>query len=74
MSLGPTINIFGDKHSLLYWVFFFGLICGVTGVAIYRKNKGLAEKYYDAKLISFLLLLCLGLIILWKYILYSTVR
>jgi hypothetical protein len=54
MSLGPSISIFGDKHSLVYWLVSFGWICGLTTFSIYRKKKGLAGRYYDAKLIAFL--------------------
>jgi hypothetical protein len=74
VNLGPSISIFGDKHSLGYWLVFFGLIWGVTGVGIYRKKKGLAGKYYDLKVAGFFLLLILGLFVVWKYIVYTTIR
>jgi hypothetical protein len=74
VSLGPSISIFGDKHSLVYWLVFVGSIWGMTEFGIYRKSRGLAGKYYDAKLIGFLLLLILGLFIVWKYIVYTTIR
>jgi hypothetical protein len=74
VNLGPSISIFGDKHSLVYWLVFFGSIWGMIAFRIYRKKKGLAGKYFDAKLIGFLLLLNLGLIVVWKYIVYTTIR
>jgi len=74
VSLGPSISIFGDKHSLVYWLVFFGSICAVTAFRNYRKKRGLAGKYFDAKLIGFLLFLNPGLIVVWKYIVYMTVR
>ena len=74
MILGPSISIFGDKHSLLYWLVFFGSISVISAFGNYRKRKGLAGKYYDAKLIGVLLLLLLGIIIDWKYIEYTTIR
>src|ERR1700730_15856707 len=74
MSLGPSISMFGDRHSLVYWLVFFSATCGLTGFSIYRKKKGLAGKYYDLKLIGFLLLLNLVLFGVWKYIVYTTLH
>ena len=67
MSLGPSISLFGDKHSLSYWLFFFASIGGVLAVSHYRRTHGLAKKF-DFKLMAALLLLLLGLIALWKYL------
>jgi hypothetical protein len=74
MSLGPSISIFGDKHSLVYWLVFCGFIWGLQAFGMYRKRKGLAGKYYDAKLIGFFLLLTVGLFGVWKYIVYPTIH
>ena len=74
MNLGPSISIFGDKHSLVYWLVFGGSIWGLTAFGIYRKRKGLAGKHYDLKLVGFFLLLTLGLFGVWKYIVYATIR
>jgi hypothetical protein len=74
MSLGPSFSIFGAKHSLTYWLVSFAWICGLTVFSVYRKKKGLAGRYYDFKLIAFLLLLLLGLVGVWKYVVYTTLH
>jgi hypothetical protein len=74
VSLGPSISIFGDRHSLVCWLVFFGSICGMTAFRIYLKKRGLAGKYFDAKLIGFFLFLNLALIAVWKFIVFRTSR
>lgn len=73
MSLGPSISIFGDRHSLLYWIVFFGGIFGLVAFSSYRKAQGRAGKY-DLKLVAILLGACVMLIGIWKLLVMSTIH
>jgi hypothetical protein len=72
MSLGPSISIFGNKHSHV----LAGLLRLDLGIDRFQHppKKGLAGKYYDVKLIAFFLLLILGIVGVWKYTVYITLH
>jgi len=68
-----SITLFGDTHTVSYWLLLFGGISALIAISHYRRTHGLVGRF-DYKLVAVLILIVVIEIVAWKILVMRSVH